>query len=1088
MTEAQFTQVDFDPFSGGEILLTAPVTEAQREIWLSVQLGDDANCAYNDSESLTLTGNLDIETLKSAIQQLVERHEALRITFTPDGEKYCVLSSLIIEIPLVDLTQMSEQDQIDQTKKILDNEVEQPFNLEHGPLIRAQIIKLKSNVHQLVLTIHHIVCDGWSWGVLIPELGILYSSGMQNLKANLVEADKFSEYAFSEQKRSTDKEEHYWSNQYADEIPALDLPKDHTYTSLRTFNSDRIDYEIDSDLYLQLKKYGAKNGCSLLNTLLAGFEIFLHRLTGQKDIVVGVATAGQSVIGKHHLVGHCVNILPLRTHVEGMQSFIDYLIKRRTAFYDALEHQQYSFGQLINRLNIQRDPSRIPLMPVVFNIDQEIQFERSSFGGLDIKISTNPRHYENFELFINVVQKVDQLTLQCQYNSNLFNAETIQNRLAEFETLLKGIVSDPDQPLSALPVLPENEKQLLTEWNATEQSYPKEVGIQQLIKQQTQKTPSNTAVVFEGHKLTYQELDQQANQLANYLKEKGIEPGKTIGICLERSHKMLIAVLGVLKAGCTYLPLDPAYPVERIHYMLEDSQTSIVLTESSTSEQIQVNTAKMVCIDTEWENVIRCSDANPEVQIKPGQLAYIIYTSGSTGKPKGVQVPHQSVINLLSSMVEKPGISEKDTLLAVITLSFDMSVYELFLPLIVGARIIIASHETASDGIQLAKLLDQSDVTILQATPITWQMMIEAGWKATKKLKVLCGGEPFPPDLVHQLVEQAAEVWNMYGPTETTVYSIIHPFSDPKDPVLIGHPIANTKIYILDQYQQQVPIGIPGEIYIGGDGVVTGYLNRPDLTEERFLRDPFSDDPHSRMYRTGDLARYLPDGSIKYHQRTDTQVKIRGFRIELGEIETALTEHDLIQQAVVSVREDVPGDKTLAAYIIPKETDNSADHSAPEEMNTNLISQLRDYLKVKLPDYMVPTHYMILPKLPLTQNGKVDRKALPAPDRKQIEKLEQYIPPRTATETQVAAIWSEVLRLDKISINHNFFELGGHSLLAIQIIIQLREKFDIELSLASLFETPTVESLAERIEVVNYVQHSSSAKPDSDEEYEEFEI
>ncbi|MBN4004177.1 amino acid adenylation domain-containing protein [Nostoc sp. LPT] len=1115
-SQSVLTSVDFDPFSGGELLLTAPATESQKEIWASVQMGDGANCAYNQSQSLRLKGNLDVEALQSAMQELVQRHEALRTTFNTDGNTLCIVASLRIEIPIIDLSRLESHEQETKIASILQQEVKQPFDLEHGPLFRAKIVKLHLQEHLAILTAHHIICDGWSWTVLLPDVGKLYSGLQQGIVSELEEPDRFSEYATLQEEETQSSEaiaiEKYWLDQFSDSLPVLDFPSDRPRPLFRTFNAAREDWHLNPELVVNLKQLGTKLGCSFMTTILSGLEVWLYRLTGQNDLVVGVFAAGQAALGQYNLVGHCVNLLPLRSRINGEKSFIDYLQTRRSAVLDAYDHQQFTFGSLIKKLVFPRDSSRIPLVPITFNIEQGLDGNSLPFAGLEVECFFNPREFENFELFINATELRGQLILECQYNTNLFDADTIRRRMAEFEALLAGIVANPNQIIAKLPILPTTEQQLLAAWNNTQTAYPQDKSIHQLFETQVERTPDAIAVVFQNQQLTYLELEERANQLAHYLQTLGVKPGVLVGISLERSIEIAIALLAVLKAGGAYVPLDPTYPKERLTFMLNDAQVSVLLTQANLLDLLP-NQVEVVCLDTDKEKITHYPTHKPAYLVTAENLAYVIYTSGSTGTPKGVKVSHQNVVNLLGSMREQPGLTQQDILLSVTTLSFDIAVLEIFLPLIVGATTLIVSREVATDGEKLLKTLNHSGTTVMQATPATWRLLLAAGWQGSKQLKILCGGEALPPTLAKELVNRAHSVWNMYGPTETTIWSTCYQIKADGMP-LIGQPIANTEIYLLDAYQQPVPVGVAGELYIGGAGVALGYLNRPELTTERFISNPFSQEPHARLYRTGDLVRYLADGNLEYLQRIDNQFKIRGFRIELGEIEMVMAQHPAVKEAVVVVREDIPDEKILVGYLVskpPSEVESSAESASSTQhiqawnqrsdllseseslqdqtlsdayvnspiqkqtVNNQLIPQLRQFLKEKLPNYMVPTTFVTLDAMPLTPNGKVDRKALPIPDFARPELTEGYVAPRTLVEQQIAGIWAQVLNLKNIGIHDNFFELGGHSVLAIQVTSPLRQTFQVEIPLLNLFEVSTVADLAERVETLQWAAQNYQA-------------
>jgi amino acid adenylation domain-containing protein len=930
-SQNNYTAVDFDPFASGEVSQTAPATAAQQEVWVAAQLGDEANCAFNESMSLHFNVALQIEAFRAAFNEVVARHESLRMTLSPDGETLCVTSSWELEIPFIDLS--AGETSLDE---LLAQAVETPFDLERGPLVRVQIVKLQDREYQVLITAHHIVCDGWSWGPVMTDLAALYSAKRRGETAQLPAPESFSDYAHWLQEETQiatqQAAEAYWVEQFSGEIPVLDLPCDRPRPPVRTFAARREDWEMSSELVGSLKQVAAKSGVSFVTMLVSAYEVFLHRISGQDDIVVGLPAAGQAISNSDNLVGHCVAMLPLRSRIEPTQGFKAYLQTRKSALLDAYDRASITFGSLLKQLPIPRDPSRIPLVPATFNLDRSLNPQQIPFADLEVEMRSNPRHFENFEIFINATESPgNHIVLECQYNTQLFDAETIRRRLAEFEVLLGGIVADPEQKICELPILTETERQLLATWNQTEAAYPEIALIHELFEEKASEKPDAIAVDFDGERLTYGELERQANQLARYLQSLGVGPDTFVGLAVARSPQMLIAMLGILKAGGTYLPLDPSYPRDRLAYMLEDSQANILVTQTPLLAQLPRGNAKVVTLDGDAATLAAQDTTKPLCAAQPHNLAYIIYTSGSTGKPKGVQVPHRTVVNFLSSMAKEPGLTAADTLVAVTTLSFDIAVLELFLPLTVGAKIVLASREIATDGEKLLHLVTRSQATAMQATPTTWRLLLAAGWQESPQLKVLCGGEAFPPDLAGELLPRAHSVWNMYGPTETTVWSTCHPITSTEPPILIGKPIANTQIYILDSQKQPVPIGVPGELYIGGAGVVRGYLNRGDLTAERFVADPFSQNPEARMYRTGDQARYRLDGTLEYYKRLDNQVKVRGFRIELGEIETTLAQHPAAKQAAVIVRDDVPGGKALVAYVVPEATVSESDASNFDE-------------------------------------------------------------------------------------------------------------------------------------------------------------
>lgn len=1077
---SQFTVVDFDPFAEGEVLLTAPATASQQEIWASVRMGDDANCAYNESQTLQLCGKLDVTSLQTAIQMLRDRHESLRMTVNPDGTTLCIIKNLVLDTPLVDLSHLDESARQAQLDALIHQQVNQPFDLEHGSLFRAQIVRLSATEHRVLMTAHHIICDGWSWGILVPELGQLYSALAQGNLPDLESADRFSDYAQTIASSATSAEtvatENFWLNKFSQSVPVLDLPTDRPRPSLRTFAADRHDYQIAPELVRDLKQLGTKMGCSFTTIMVAAFEVLLYRLTEKTEIVVGIPAAGQADSGNYNLVGHCVNLLPLRTTIDPSQSFSSYLSRRQPEMLDAYEYQQLSFGQLVQKLAIPRDPSRIPLVSVVFNIDKGLSASQMPFSGLEASFFANPRAFENFELFINAVDNPDGLVIECQYNTSLFDRSTIATRLAEFEVLLAGIVSNPAKSLATLPLLTTAEREWLERQNLAAVEFP-DLCLHQLFEEQAQLAPDRIAVICGDSELTYQELDTQANRLAAYLQTLGVKPEVTVGICLERSVEMLVGVLGILKAGGAYVPIDPAYPKERLSFLMEDANVGVLLTQTAVRANLPATTAQIVNLDPDWMSQIPNSNGFPLSGVTPDNLAYIIYTSGSTGKPKGVQIPHRNALNLLTAVSQQPGLTAADTLVSVTTLSFDIAVAELFLPLSVGARLVLAEREVTTDGDKLANLINAIDATYLQATPATWRLLLAAGWSGKADLKIISTGEALPRDLASQLLDKGASLWNLYGPTETTIWSAGYQIESIEAPITIGYPLANTQMYILDAHMQPVPVGIAGELHIGGAGIARGYLNRPELTAEKFIPNPF--DSTARLYKTGDLARFLANGQIECLGRIDFQVKVRGFRIEIGEVEATLSEHPSIRECAIAAWKNDDSDERLVAYIVGVRGDEGT-----------TVGELRTFMKQKVPEFMVPSNFVLMDALPLTANGKVDRKALPKPDVAK-SLAENYVAPRTEIERDMADMWAKILKLERVGIHDNFFELGGHSLLAAQLISRIRQQFAIEVQLRLLFEASTVAELADRITTIRWAasgQTASDNRDNSDTDFEEGEL
>ncbi len=1069
---AKFEAVDYDPFAdaGNEVARVVPTTEPQREVWLAHRLSREASLAYNESVILRFSGALDSDALKNALSDLVNRHEALRATVSTDGAELTIPDAMVVNTPLVELSHLPSEKQSAAIVDAQREAVETPFDLERGPLFDAKCFRLSAIEHVLIMTAHHIVCDGWSFGVLVRDLAMLYQARLGMADALQVSAGSFGDYALAQRVVSGgDQEladEAYWLSRFSaaaggvGAAPVLDLPTDQSRAAFRTFASKREDLVIDADLLAAARKAGSRQGASLFATLLASFAALLHRISGAHDVVIGVPSAGQSSGGLDTLVGHCVNLMPVRLAVEATSPIGTLVASAQTAMLDASEHQGYTFGTLLKKLALPRDPSRLPLVSVMFNLDQALDANTVGFTNLNVDFSSVPRSFENFELFINAVQVNGGIKLECQYNSDLFTKKTIQRWLLAYESLLRSLVQVADSELGRLPIVSTHDLALINQWNNTEQPFSRDACVHELFQKHAQLTPMRAALRWSDRRLTYGELNERANRIARCLRDLGVGAGSLVGLHVDRGPDMVASMLGILKAGAAYVPLDPAYPHDRLKYMVENAKLAALVTHASIANSLAFPRAQTLSLDEDAVLLTAQSSADISSDAKSAKAqdsAYVIYTSGSTGKPKGVLVPHRAVVNFLETMAREPGMNANDRIVAVTTLSFDIAVNELLLPLSVGAEIILASREQAGDSVLLSNLVKASGATTMQATPATWRGLFDSGWRADvasnnfKAFKALCGGEALTNELAKKLLDANVELWNMYGPTETTVWSTCTRVTDAKAAVTIGHPIANTSIWVLDEQRQPCPIGVPGEIWIGGDGVTLGYLNNPSLTAERFIANLFSSAAGAKLYRTGDRGRWREGGNIEHMGRLDFQVKVRGYRIELGEIEACLATASSVARAVVIAREDKPGDVRLVAYVV----------NAPNEKTDD--DALRAHLKLTLPEYMIPQHFVTLPQIPLLSNGKVDRKSLPKPDAS-TRAASEYVAPRTELEKAVAAEMEATLSLPGVSVYDDFFSLGGHSLLAAQLTSRLNRVFDSRLSMRTLFESPTVERLANAIQ------------------------
>jgi natural product biosynthesis luciferase-like monooxygenase protein/amino acid adenylation domain-containing protein len=1087
--------------------LTFPLTEPQKGLWVLAQLGNTEARLYNEALALRLRGPLRIAELRQALQQVVNRHEALRTIFSADGDYQQVLPELMIDLPLSDVADLADAERTAQTDALLANEVEQAFDLANGPLLRARLIKIQDQEHLLALTLHHIITDGWSIDIILQELAALYTAACQGTSAQLAAPKQFRDYVAwldrQEHSSAGGDAERYWLDRFAGTIPTLELPTDHQRRPARTFAGAQTTLMIDPALGGQLRQFSTKQGCTLFTTLLAGFTTLLHRLSGQDDLVVGVPAAGQLALGDSYLAGYCLNLLPLRSSIAGDIPFAKHLTNVRRMVLEAYENQTFSFGTLVKKLQLERDLSRSPLVSVVFNLEKGSHESTLTFFDLETEAFPRFSGLARFDINVNVFDNDGIISLQCDYSTDLFDATTIQRWLEHFQIVLANIIADPAQTAGAVSLLSAaDQAELLIARNATAAAYPADRSFHQLFEEQAARTPNAVAVVFGEQRLTYRELDQRANQLAHYLRGLGVGPDARVGVCFARSLELVVGLLGIFKAGGAFVPLDPAFPQERMAYILDDAQVQVLLVATQDAEGVQPVVigpssfvGRVVDLVADWPQIARASAEALDSGTSADNLAYLIYTSGSTGRPKGVLIPQRGLVNYLAWCVEAYGAASGRGAPVHASIAADAIFPSLFAPLLAGTSVVIMPNEqpleALGDALQQDEPFSMVKITPSQLEVLNQQMPWEHAGALVHTLVV--GAEEVRGEVLTdwQRYAPATILLNEYGPTETVVGCSIYrvPSGQPiAGTVPIGLPIANTQFYVLDAQMQPVPIGVPGELYIGGDGVAWGYHNRPDLTAERFVPNPFSDcrlqiadcrldDPTIdyrlsaigyRLYRTGDLVRYLADraGNIEFLGRIDDQVKIRGYRVEPGEVAAALVQHAEVCEAVVLAREDVPGQRRLVAYVVT--TNDERRTTNDEECDpsfalrpSSFVQELRAFLAARLPEYMLPAAYVFLKAIPLAPHGKIDRKALPAPDTARPELATSFTAPRTPVEQQIADIWCQLLNVEQVGVYDNFFELGGDSLLAVRLISRLRDAFQVELSARVLFEKPLIADLAD---------------------------
>ncbi|WP_316812012.1 amino acid adenylation domain-containing protein [Pedobacter heparinus] len=1049
--------VDFDPFEGNEIEKVVITNEPQREVWLSCILGgNEASLAYNESVSLELTGKFDERAFQQALHGLVGHHEGLRAVLSKNGEDLIIYKEISFDIyrsdSLSDLEHVTQQHAL---KTFINEEMGKPFDLNNGPLFRFYVHKLSENLHYFTIIIHHLIGDGWSLGIILEDLSLFYNAHLSGQKPDLPHAEQISDYA-AQQTAFGQGEEYqltndFWLDQYKDIVPVLNLPLDFNRPAIRTYKGKRNDYVLDEELLVHIRQLSAKTGSSLVVTLITVFEVLLYHRTGQTDLVIGLPAAGQLATENLRLVGHCVNLLPLLSNIDPDQSFISYLIKRRSEIYDAYDHQRLTFSELIRKLNLKRDKALIPLVPVVFNVDMGMD-EKVRFEGLAHQLISNPRVSQTFEISLNVNGSKNSLVFEWAYNTQLFTSATIDGMMQEFESLLRTVTSTPNVLIKDAII----HQSPFPEIAIHHCDYPKDSTFLELFAEQVVKGPDQTVAVFEGKRLTYLELDTKANQLANYLISKGIKNGMLVPVCISPSVEMLVGILGILKTGAAYLPVDVEFPARRIEYMLSESESDVIISDTQTSESLaKITEKKILCLDNPEINVWKESVKNPEVAISPTDLLYVIYTSGSTGNPKGVMIPHGALVDYLFGLKGTlPVLNSCKRFALGSTIATDLGNTILYSALILGAELHIFSKNNFNDADYVHDYFNRENIDCLKIVPSQWKFLIQSNRALLPEKLLIFGGELLPGEFIKEIRESKAKcaVVNHYGPTETTIGKLLHKVDKSLNypaSVPIGKPFSNTSVLVLNQHMKSCPVGIPGELYIGGAGIARGYLNNLALTDKVFVKDPLKLRDDIRFYKTGDLVRWLADGNIEYIGRIDDQIKIRGNRIELGEIQNVLQKYKEVKQCAITVEDHPTAGKMLAAYIVSEQQFNK--------------EQIVAYLRNHLPEYMIPRLMMRIDQIPLTQNGKLDKRALPKIESLIEFERKEFIKPQTKEQELVARIWTENLSLNEVSITDNFFELGGHSLIAVKVMTTIEKETGKRLPLAALFENPTIEGLAKML-------------------------
>jgi len=1025
----------------------APLSFAQRQMWVIDQM-TPRNPAYNLPIGYRLRGTLNVAALEDSFNEIIKRHEALRTAFVvKDGEPLqSIHPEFTIKLAVTELDHLASGEREDRLRALASEASVEPFDLSVLPLIRVSLFKLGEAEHVLIINLHHIVADGLSTGLLLGELDTFYRTLTGEDAPRPPElAVQYPDFALRQRQIYADEAAYacqleFWRKRLHGTLPVLELPVDRPRPGLQSFAGSNVFIDIPAPLTEALKSLGAQEGCTFFMVMLAVFQMLLQRYSGAEDIVIGAPLASRTSRELEPLIGNFLSVVPLRCDVSGDPSFVELLRRSRDVTLDAFSNNEVPFEALMKHLKIVREPNRNPVFQVMLQV---LSTTAPRIAGLEVSSYQFDLKIAQVDLSLHLYEDRGGYRGRFEYCTDLFSRESMERMSSNFQELLLAVAGNPRQKVSEVPILSALEKnQILEQWNDTKADYPADALLHGLFEAQVARTPESNALADGAKTLSYAGLNMRATRMAQTLRSRGVGRGQRIGLCVERNADMVAAMFGILKAGAAYVPLDPSFPQERLRFMADDAQLSLLISTTALAGAFGMPRERQLLLDSDAGTI----ESAPETGLppdsdsaQPEDPAYVIYTSGSTGKPKGVVVPHRAVVNFLTSMAKEPGLSAEDVLVAVTTLSFDIAVLELLLPLTRGSKVVIATHEVATDGRALASLLEQHRASVMQATPVTWRLLLEAGWTGAAPFKALVGGEALPKDLADQLIGCGVELWNLYGPTEATVWSTCGRITDTANGVTIGKPIANTVIRVLDARKNLCPVGVPGELCIGGDGVTLGYWNRPELTTERFIPDPFGTVPGARLYCTGDRARWRNDGTLEHLGRLDDQVKVRGYRIELGEIEALLAGHPDVRQAAVHLWAVKANDMRIVACCVPAKGKVLAPIS------------LRKYLRARLPEYMVPQYFLPVEDIPLTPNGKIDRRRLATPVITE-SRVARHETPSNPVETTIAEIWSDLIQPARpIARGDKFFELGGYSLLGLRALRQIEEKLGTRLDFQVLF-------------------------------------